>query len=225
MQPLSTSSADNFPELLARLDVIIWKSDLSRQFTFVSAGAETILGFRLQRWIGDPNFWKSHVHPEDREWVTQECQKAIDDGRDCKLEYRMLSADGRTVWLSETASLVTDERRIPQQLFGLAIDITDRKLKEQSFQEQQLRYEQMAENVQELFWMTEASTQKALYVNAAFETITGYSQQSGLESPLSYQQIIHQDDRARVLENANAARYSGRFAEQFRIIRADGSVR
>ena len=225
MQPLSTSSADNFPELLARLDVIIWKSDLSRQFTFVSAGADTILGFPLQQWIGDPNFWKSHVHPEDRERVTQECQKAIDDGRDCKLEYRMLSADGRTVWLSETASLVTDERRIPQQLFGLAIDITDRKLKEQSFQEQQLRYEQMAENVQELFWMTEASTQKALYVNAAFETITGYSQQSVLESPLSYQQIIHQDDRARVLENANAARYSGRFAEQFRIIRADGSVR
>jgi PAS domain-containing protein len=37
------------------------------------------------------------------------------------------------------------------------------------------RLQQMADNIQEIFWMIDAETKKALYVTEAYETITGHS--------------------------------------------------
>jgi formate hydrogenlyase transcriptional activator len=226
MQALATSvPSEGFRELIAELDVIIWTADLPRHFTLVSGGAERILGYPVQQWLADPNFWSDHLHPDDRERITQACQAAVNDGTDYKIEYRMLSGDGRSVWLSETAHLLKDESGSSRQLAGVMVDITDRKLREQAFEEQQLRYEQMAENIQELFWMIEFPTLRAIYVNSAFEAITGYTPESLLQSPLSYREIIHVDDRAWVFAQLAAAERTGTFDEQFRIVRADGTTR
>src|SRR6202453_1036054 len=48
------------------------------------------------------------------------------------------------------------------------------------------RLQQMEDNIQEIFWMIDAKTKKALSVTAAYETITGHSCQSLLEDPSSY---------------------------------------
>ena len=56
-------------------------------------------------------------------------------------------------------------------------------------------FQQMASNIREIFWMIDAETKKALYVNEAYETITGRSCQSLLESPSSYEDLIHLEDR------------------------------
>jgi PAS domain S-box-containing protein len=44
--------------------------------------------------------------------------------------------------------------------------------------ESEARFQQMASNIQEIFWMIDAETKKALYVNDAYQTITGRSCQS-----------------------------------------------
>jgi PAS domain-containing protein len=44
--------------------------------------------------------------------------------------------------------------------------------------ESEERFQQMASNIREIFWMIDAETKKALYVNEASETITGRSCQS-----------------------------------------------
>lgn len=51
------------------------------------------------------------------------------------------------------------------------------------------RLQEMADNIQEIVWMIDAETKKALYVNAAYETITGRSCQSLLENPSSYEDL------------------------------------
>ena len=226
MQPLPTSpTSDEFRHLLADLNIIIWKAELPRHFTFVSGATERMLGYSAELWVGDANFWNDHVHPEDRDRVTAACHDAITRGDSCKLEYRMRSADGSTVWISEIARPAREYGGETRQLLGIAVDITDRKLKEEQFQEQQSRFEQMAENIQELFWMIAVPTQHALYVNAAFETITGYKPETLLQSPLSYREIIHAEDRPWVLTRLTEAEHTGKFDEKFRIVRADGAVR
>jgi len=65
--------------------------------------------------------------------------------------------------------------------------------------ESEERFRQMADNVQEIFWMIDAETRKTLYVNPAYETITGRSRAALKEDPLSYEEIIHSDDRVQVL--------------------------
>src|ERR1700685_4875262 len=87
------------------------------------------------------------------------------------------------------------------------------------------RLQQMADNIQEIFWMIDAETKKALYVTEAYETITGRSCQSLLENPSSYQELIHPEDRVHVLAKLGEATQTGHFDERFRIVRARGEVR
>jgi formate hydrogenlyase transcriptional activator len=83
----------------------------------------------------------------------------------------------------------------------------------------------MAENIQEIFWMVDAVSKHAIYVNPAFEQITGRTCASLQEEPLSYREIIHPDDRAHVLGRLNEAQRTGKLDEEFRITRPDGSLR
>ncbi len=86
-------------------------------------------------------------------------------------------------------------------------------------------FQQMADNIQEIFWMIDATTKKTLYVNRAYETITGRSCQSLEENPSSYEEAIHPEDRARVLGKLEEATQTGQFNERFRIVWPSGEVR
>jgi PAS domain S-box-containing protein len=85
--------------------------------------------------------------------------------------------------------------------------------------------EQMASNIQEIFWMIDAETKQAIRVNQAYETITGRSCQSLIDNPSSYREIIHPDDRAHILAKLDEGARRGKFDERFRIVRPDGDVR
>src|SRR5271163_2902198 len=78
-------------------------------------------------------------------------------------------------------------------------------------------FQQMAGNIQEIFWMIDADSKKALYVNQAYEAITGRSCRSLMEDPSSYEDIIHPDDRVHVLGKLEEAAQNGEFNERFRI--------
>jgi PAS domain S-box-containing protein len=86
-------------------------------------------------------------------------------------------------------------------------------------------FQQMAGNIQEIFWMIDADSRKALYVNQAYEAISGRSCQSLMENPSSYEDVIHPDDRIHVLGKLAEAAQNGHFNERFRIVRPGGEVR
>src|SRR5450432_2003913 len=104
-------------------------------------------------------------------------------------------------------------------------DITDLKRAEDALHEREEKFHQMANNIQEIFWMLDTATQQAIYVNPAFERSTGRSIASLLDAPLSYRDIIHRDDCQRVLSRLHDATTSGILDEEFRIVRPDGTVR
>jgi len=104
-------------------------------------------------------------------------------------------------------------------------DISERKRAEEALQDREEKFHQMADNIQEIFWMVDATTMHAIYVNPAFEQITGRSRASLQEDPLSYREIIHPDDRTRVLSRLAEAAKTGKLDEKFRITRPDGNIR
>jgi len=83
----------------------------------------------------------------------------------------------------------------------------------------------MADNIQEIFWMIDAENRKTLYVNPAYETITGRSRATLKQDPLSYEEIIHPDDRVKVLLKLEEATQTGDFDERFRIVSPNGEAR
>ena len=86
-------------------------------------------------------------------------------------------------------------------------------------------FQQMANNIQEIFWMLDARTRNTIYVNRAYETITGRSCQSLQANPSSCEEAIHPEDRSHVLGKLQEATQSGQFDERFRIVRPDGEIR
>ena len=69
----------------------------------------------------------------------------------------------------------------------------------------------MASNIQEVFWMIDADTKRALYINPAYETITGRSRQSLIQNPFSCEEMIYPEDRAHVLAAFDEATRNGEF--------------
>jgi PAS domain S-box-containing protein len=86
-------------------------------------------------------------------------------------------------------------------------------------------FQQMADNIQEIFWMLDAKTKKTLYVNQAYETITGRSRLSLQQNPASYEEVIHPEDRPHILARLEEATHTGRFDERFRVVWPAGEVR
>jgi two-component system cell cycle sensor histidine kinase/response regulator CckA len=85
-------------------------------------------------------------------------------------------------------------------------------------------FRQMADNIQEIFWMLDAATFEVIYVSPAFEKICGLPCQRLYDAPTSYREIIHPDDRVRVLDLLEQLPRTGKLDEEFRIVRTDGVV-
>jgi PAS domain S-box-containing protein len=96
---------------------------------------------------------------------------------------------------------------------------------EASLSQSEERFRQMADHIQEIFWMIDAHSRKALYVNRAYEAITGRSREALQRDPLSYAELIHPEDRPRILAKLDEATSTGKFNEQIRIVLADGDSR
>jgi PAS domain S-box-containing protein len=132
----AVSTEHRFRELVDSVDGIVWEADATTlQFSFVNRQAERILGYPSDRWLSDPTFWEDHLHPDDREWVLR-------DKRDRDLEYRMIAADGRVVWIRDHISVVVDANR-PARLRGVMVDITELKRAEEERQARRWMVESM----------------------------------------------------------------------------------
>ena len=70
--------------LVQSMEAIIWEMDAQTwRFTFVSDGAERILGYPVQEWYENPTFWQDKLlHPDDRDWAVSFCVTATNEARD-----------------------------------------------------------------------------------------------------------------------------------------------
>ncbi|HYO58779.1 ATP-binding protein [Archangium sp.] len=111
-------------DLIDTIDGIVWESDARFRFMFVSKQAERLLGYPLQQWTQEPDFWLKHLHPEDRDWAPTFCMKATRECRPHEFDYRMIAADGSIVWLRDIVTVVSEGGR-PSKLRGIMVDITE----------------------------------------------------------------------------------------------------
>ncbi len=143
-------------------------------------------------------------------------------GSEASVEARLRARDGTlTPYLFTGRRVEVDGRPC---LVGVGIDISERVRAEAALRESEERMRQLAENINEVFWLTDATKAVMLYVSPAYERIWGRPRHELMAHPASWMDAVHPDDRERV--GAAALRqHEGGYDETYRILRPDGSQR
>lgn len=93
-----------------------------------------------------------------------------------------------------------------------------------ALEEQEARFRQLVENINEVFWVSAPDLSEIMYVSPHYETIWGRSCASLLEDPRSLWDAVHPQDQERLLTHQSEADGTG-FQGEIRIVRPDNSVR
>ncbi len=128
---IATHARARYQELVEGLDAIVWEAlPKTLIFTYVSSKAEAILGYPPTLWTANPKFWKNIIHPDDRERITRQLSELNPEQAERELEYRVLTSDGRVLWLNNLIGITQtsgETGESNQRLRGIMIDITERK--------------------------------------------------------------------------------------------------
>jgi PAS domain S-box-containing protein len=223
--------------LVETTKAIPWEADAATcRFTYVGPQA-VALGYPLEAWT-EPDFWPTHIHPEDRERAVAICHSSSQRLSEYDFEYRMLAADGRVVWLHD---LVSVERRdgAPWLLRGFLIDITEQKAAEHEVRRLNeglearvlARTAELRESEARLRSILEASPLGGAIVsdddrfvgtNPALRALLGLAAGDGF----ALTAVVHPDDRAAI--EAALEDLRGRHADvrtvDMRYVRRDGAA-
>ncbi|MGB2628728.1 MAG: PAS domain S-box protein [Candidatus Acidiferrum sp.] len=143
------------------------------------------------------------------------------DGCDQRGHAELLRAERKSVPVDYAVAA----NYVPGRHVAILSDTTERRMAEASLRQSEERFQLMAKNIQEVFWMLRLDTKKLVYVSDAYETITGHPLAEIQDDPSSYTELVHPEDRDRFLAKLDEARSTGRFNEEFRIVRPDGRSR
>lgn len=107
---------------------ILWRAEPSTlRFTYVTAHAQEILGYWIERWLHETNFWKNHGHPDDWDVVESRCAESVRAGSKQQFDCRMIATGGEVRWFR--VHVHPQELRSGRvELVGAMVDITDQKM-------------------------------------------------------------------------------------------------
>ena len=100
---------------------------------------------------------------------------------------------------------------------------TQRRLVELRASEE--RFLQLADNIQEAFWMTDAENGQELYMSPAAERIWGRSIESLMYEPNMFFNTVFSEDRPAVLDAVAREKSGEKLQLEYRIVRPDGTLR
>ena len=122
-------SEAKYRALTEHLPTITYVHPLGERGTplYVSPQVGAILGYAADEWLAKPNLFFQLVHQDDRERVSAEIAAAAAGARPLRCEYRMLSRDGRVVWVHDEAVTVRDDDGRPLYVQGYLLDVSERR--------------------------------------------------------------------------------------------------
>ena len=124
---LIIDSEQKLQSLINSIDGIVWEANgKNNKYNFVSAQAETILGYKIEEWLYNDNFWLEKIHEEDREFAINFRNENIKKFNHFTSEYRVIAKNGAVVWLRNIINVerLDNDTTI---LKGIMIDITQNK--------------------------------------------------------------------------------------------------
>jgi PAS domain S-box-containing protein len=126
-------SEERFRLVADTAPVLVWMSGTDKLCTFFNKGWLNFTGRTLEQETGEG--WASGVHPEDLERCLGTYSDAFDARVDFEMEYRLRRFDGKYRWIVDYGVPRFESEGTFCGYIGSCVDITDRKLSEESLEE------------------------------------------------------------------------------------------
>lgn len=116
--------------ITSRMDGFLYRcqNDPSYTMIYISEGIATVTGFPPSDFIGNRvRAYSSITHPDDIGTVDAAVGKALEMQSNWSVDYRVLTRQGKPIWVHEVGGGVFDDAGQLQFLEGFIIDISERK--------------------------------------------------------------------------------------------------
>jgi PAS domain S-box-containing protein len=176
--PIEVADDHRYRRIVEQMPVVVYTHDGSRPpaMSYVSPQVERMLGVSVQRWMDQPFYWITRIHPADRERLLARVDAACIEERRSVEEYRFRSEDGRVVWVRDEVSPVRDDDGKVLFWQGMLSDITDLKATEGALEESERRSALMIESVSDHSMVMLDADGTIVAWNPGAERLFGYTE-------------------------------------------------
>ncbi|GAB2526411.1 hypothetical protein GCM10027085_15780 [Spirosoma aerophilum] len=216
------ASEQRYRSLVNHLEIVVFQTDSRGCWSYLNPAWEAITGFSIEESLGC-SFIDS-ILPEDRPIIQSDMvQFRTDEQTLIRYVIRYMHKVDGYRWVDIYAQVQWDEHHKLVGVTGTLTDITKRKEAEEALLESEQRFREIAENVDEIFWVRAINEPRFLYINRAFETFTGMSAQELYQSSFKFLDFVLDEDRG-TLQDAFLSNVPGN-SYRFRARHQDGSLR
>jgi diguanylate cyclase (GGDEF)-like protein/PAS domain S-box-containing protein len=188
----------------------------------ISPEMETLHGFAPGGFAGTWEALQALVHPDDRQRMVETFTRAAETGSSFDIQFRTLR-NGHLKWRNVVASVVRDADGTPSRMVGVGRDITERHNSEEALAEAQSRYRRLVEQLPLATYVEGLGTESAVYISPQIADLVGYTAAEWVGDPNFFGNLLHPDDRERVLAAFTATHQGGApFDGEYRLRARDG---
>ena len=224
-EDLLRSAETRHQALVEQIPAIVYtdSAEQAGQTSYVSPQIRTILGYDPQEWSLNNDLWIKAMHPDDRERVLAEYNRTFESGESFTAEYRLMSNQGKMLWIQDKAILVRDQSGSPLFWQGFMLDITERKQAEGALKESEERYRRLFDLSPDAIAVHSAG-RITLVNQAALNLVGAKHPEEIIGKPMM--DFVHPDFRALVIERTRQQVIKGSVVPTIeeKFIRLDGTT-
>ncbi|MGB8419767.1 PAS domain S-box protein [Paraburkholderia sp.] len=194
-----------------------WSHEPNSDKFWWSRELEALAGYAEGRFAKMPGGFFELIHPGDLIALNEAVDHAVASGDDYVAEFRFLHASGDWCWMEGRGRATYDRRGAPLTIYGLGIDITERK----DAQTVLLRQAAIFEHLSDAIVITDLRGNITDF-NAGGERMLGYRRREILGKPIA---MFHPpEDALRIRREALAAlAHAGTWRSELTFVRRDGT--
>lgn len=182
-------------------------------------------GYRAEDFLEGRITYDKIVHPEDHARLGQEINAFAKAGvTEYVQEYRVVSPEGQIFWVHDETAAEHDEAGLITHYQGIVMDVTARKLAEIALAEASIIVERSP-----IILFRRDATRKGPGLDFVSQNVSrlGYRAEDLISGALPFLDIVHPDDRDRLLQEVAAYREARtpNYSLHYRLVTATGEVR
>ena len=213
-----------YRKLVEQLPLAVYRDlpDESATSEYISPQVEAIFGYARDAWM-DPAFFAAVLHPDDREHTIGATAAALARGDDrWSMEYRVIAADGRTVWVRDDAWMVKDGDGRVTHVQGVMIDVTDQAVAHAEIRRQKQYFESLVD-ISPVAVVVMDADERVTGWNPAATRLFGYSAEEAI-GRLIDDLVLDEEFRGEGRDVTREALDAGRTDRVTRRARKDGAL-